>query len=451
MPVTTIRYLKPFACLALLLLAAAPIFGLTYNNQRVTTQVPPASGCVLPPSFPSFLTTNNTVYLYFSAIVTTSDSLSSDWRAPDGTVTSSGTWTRVSGSYCFPNHSLSITNLPSSRLGTWQARVWDNGILLFAVQFTISAPPPPPRQVTIASIDGWTTSGAEVINAQWQGQPMPPSPNVGKYYLFYAIDAPVKTTPLSALPSNAALWKVHGSGFGSQRGDITFSPASVLNTISASSSNITYWASNGTEVDFIPSSAQGYSYQQQTNISISIAGSTPQSLPRPARLPGSIAWNSGVIGTIRSRGYGQCTWYVAYVRLNLGLSIPAPAYSDPAIRSIDPNYTPQLWDVLNFGSSHTSIIITTPALTTQFNASDGSTNWTYTFTLGEMNYDWGEAPCTANNSCIQTKFTVKVAKTGRKTSSGCSGCIVVLPSGVSGPSGILSKAYKTVSATGYFR
>ena len=52
----------------------------------VTTQAPASTGCTRPPPATSFLTTSNTIYLYFEATVTTSDSLSNDWLAPDNTV-----------------------------------------------------------------------------------------------------------------------------------------------------------------------------------------------------------------------------------------------------------------------------------------------------------------------------------------------------------------------------
>jgi uncharacterized protein (TIGR03437 family) len=96
---------------------------------------------VRPAAATSFLTTNNTVYLYFEATITTSDSLTSNWLAPDGTVVLDGApWTPGSGSFCFPGASLSIGNLPTSQLGSWQARVYDNGNLLFSIPFTVAAP-----------------------------------------------------------------------------------------------------------------------------------------------------------------------------------------------------------------------------------------------------------------------------------------------------------------------
>jgi uncharacterized protein (TIGR03437 family) len=86
------------------------------------------------------LTTDNTVYLYFEAIVTTSDTLANNWLAPDGTVVAASYWNSSSGNFCFNGASLSISNLPASQLGSWQARVYDNGQLFFSVPFSVSAP-----------------------------------------------------------------------------------------------------------------------------------------------------------------------------------------------------------------------------------------------------------------------------------------------------------------------
>jgi uncharacterized protein (TIGR03437 family) len=87
----------------------------------------------------SFFTTDAAVYLYFNATETLSDNLTSDWLAPDGTVMPGGTFHTNSGSSCYDT-SLPIVNVPASRLGIWQARIYDNGAVQVTVPFTISAP-----------------------------------------------------------------------------------------------------------------------------------------------------------------------------------------------------------------------------------------------------------------------------------------------------------------------
>ena len=122
-----------------LIVVAPSILGASYTNQRVTTAAPPLSGCVVPLPVQSFLTTNNTVYLYFDAEVTSTDALALEWDGPGNAVLPGGNWGQPSGSYCFTG-SLTITNTPSNLLGSWQVRVLDNERVLFSVPFSISAP-----------------------------------------------------------------------------------------------------------------------------------------------------------------------------------------------------------------------------------------------------------------------------------------------------------------------
>ena len=58
-------------------------------------------------------------------------------------------WNPVSGTYCFTGASLAVANLPASRLGSWHARVYDNGNLLFSLLFTVSSSA---SGVTVSSI-----------------------------------------------------------------------------------------------------------------------------------------------------------------------------------------------------------------------------------------------------------------------------------------------------------
>src|ERR1017187_1557651 len=111
--------------LGLLFLFGSTASAATFNNQMVTTWAP--SGCTIPISVSTFLTTNNTVYLFFKATVTTSDHLNVDWVAPNNSILSGGSWGGTSGSKCFVGASLTIINLPITELGNWRVRVWDNG------------------------------------------------------------------------------------------------------------------------------------------------------------------------------------------------------------------------------------------------------------------------------------------------------------------------------------
>ena len=69
--------------------------------------------------------------------LSTDDQLSNQWVQPNGQVAASGQWGRVSGNYCFTGASLYVVSLPSSALGQWEARVYNNGVFLFSVYFLI--------------------------------------------------------------------------------------------------------------------------------------------------------------------------------------------------------------------------------------------------------------------------------------------------------------------------
>jgi uncharacterized protein (TIGR03437 family) len=141
--------LIPFIFLTLSSIAS----GATFNNQRVTTSGPPSSGCVVPPAATSFLTSDAKIYLYFEATTTLTDQLTNDWLAPDGTVIKDIGWNSVAGTYCYTGGSLAISNLPATRLGQWQARVFDNGTLLFSLPFSVSAPSG--QVITTVAGGGW--------------------------------------------------------------------------------------------------------------------------------------------------------------------------------------------------------------------------------------------------------------------------------------------------------
>ena len=109
------------------------------TNNVVSTQAPPTSGCQTPPAVTSFYSSQGTVHLYFDAVVTSSDVLTNDWLAPNGVSVSPGGWSPIYSCYF---SSLDISNLPSNQFGTWQARVFDDGVLLFSIPFTVSAGAP---------------------------------------------------------------------------------------------------------------------------------------------------------------------------------------------------------------------------------------------------------------------------------------------------------------------
>jgi hypothetical protein len=138
----------------------APVTTISFTNQEVTKAVP-AGTCTLPSASTSFLTTDGSVYVFFDASVTGSDTLSSDWLAPNGDVITGHTWgTLTAGSYCFWG-SMDISSPPPGHFGAWQARVYNNGKQIFTLPFTVSSPTVPAGQTVLPQFvfgGGWYTA-----------------------------------------------------------------------------------------------------------------------------------------------------------------------------------------------------------------------------------------------------------------------------------------------------
>jgi hypothetical protein len=153
--------------------AFAPGGTFTVQNTRLSTQAPPSQGCTPPPPATNFQTSQGVVYLYFEATVTASDTVSTDWLAPDGTVLPGNNWPLSTGTFCFDSTSLNVASFSGSRLGSWQARIYDNGTQMASIGFTVrssqNTPPPTGPKPTgalphIAAGSTWTT-GIFVVNS----------------------------------------------------------------------------------------------------------------------------------------------------------------------------------------------------------------------------------------------------------------------------------------------
>ena len=118
-------------------LVVGPSYGAQISDQRLTKTL--ASNCVQPPSVTSFSTADK-VYLYYLGRVTLNNILSYDWVAPNGASVEAGDWPGGVGIFCFPTVFFQMSSTDFNPIGTWQARLFDHGSLLFALPFTVSAP-----------------------------------------------------------------------------------------------------------------------------------------------------------------------------------------------------------------------------------------------------------------------------------------------------------------------
>jgi Putative binding domain, N-terminal/Viral BACON domain len=114
---------------------AAPAF--KPNPIFMTKSAQPSGSCGNPAAANAFLKRDGSAYLYFLATVTLADNLGTDFVAPDGTVVNGIGWANNNGYYCFYS-GLNIANTPSNQLGAWQARVYDNGSLVYWLSLTVN-------------------------------------------------------------------------------------------------------------------------------------------------------------------------------------------------------------------------------------------------------------------------------------------------------------------------
>lgn len=264
----------------------------------------------------------------------------------------------------------------------------------------------------IISVTGYS-DGVGVSNGRWTGQPSNAPKNASnKYKNFLASDS----YNYGNANNNPYYWDINGYNFGA-RGIVSIGP----NPSPFTSITIVSWAATKIRIKVVASR----SYQSSA-ITLKVTTSTGST---------SAPFNDNAVGIIKSRGCGQCTWFVAKTRLdnynNNPSSIPLPgAFSItaaiPAVGAADNGYRPARWDCLNYSNKHVAIISSTP---TPKNNTDGSI--TFTFTVDEYNASWNEAPSTST----QTYKISKVNTAGKRT---------IL-------AGIGTNAISTWVASGYYR
>lgn len=121
-------------------------------------------------------------------------------------------------------------------------------------------------------------------------------------------------------------WDLYGTNFGSSKGAIQ------LGSVPVPASSITQWTA--TYVRFYPTVP--YNWGPVTTI-LSITTSAG----------GTSKTAVSIVPAIKTRIFGQCTWYVALTRLNAGKQPSPTAYpSGGGWNQISASYIPQLWDEL---------------------------------------------------------------------------------------------------------
>ncbi|MBK9983803.1 MAG: hypothetical protein IPP15_15775 [Saprospiraceae bacterium] len=218
----------------------------------------------------------------------------------------------------------------------------------------------------ITSMGGGNASGF-FTNGQWDGNTC----NQGNYFHYYVINT------FDPTASNN-FWLINGSGFGSTQGTVLISSGTI-------SLQILSWSS--TQIKVRPQANWALDYK--INITIKVK-----------HVNGTYAIKIiNILGMIKEgRGFGQCTWEAAYQRLLANKTIPIPAYQ--STNNISVTYVPQKYDIVDWGSSHSAIIMTIPIVT----ISNGIT--TYTFQLRERNHFCDENAATTTKTFKKTSTSI---------------------------------------------
>lgn len=224
-----------------------------------------------------------------------------------------------------------------------------------------------------------------VKGGQWQGNVN----SKGNYYLDYVIN-----TYDNSDANN--YWIITGSNF-------TIGDSQGKGNVISDSKGITFdiisWGkdkASGIQTIKVRPKAT-YLLDTKKNVSISVTNYLNQTCHKTINIIGMIQ---------NGRGYGQCTWEVAYQRLLMSKTVPSSAYMIGL--KTDANYTPEKGDVLFWSKSHTAIILDKPIRKSKYSSyTKDNIKYdsliTYTFTLQERNYKYDEVAGSSLQTFIKRK------------------------------------------------
>lgn len=239
-----------------------------------------------------------------------------------------------------------------------------------------SRPIPTSPDPIISTITGYT-DGVGVSSAKWTGQPdRAPKTASNKFVGYYVVERIL----------DSYYWDINGSNFGASQGDgkvwllnnISNCPANNQSDIAGINVTILSWSDSKIRVK-VKNSNNSLTFLN--NVQLKITTSTTIYNKTTSK-------TLSIISLISSRGFGQCTFFVASKRLIANLPIPPTAYSNTPI---DYNYSPKIWDCLTYSTNHVAIITSQPV---QSKNVDGSISWA--FTVGEFNATWNESESSSN-------------------------------------------------------
>lgn len=294
------------------------------------------------------------------------------------------TWSIAGTGASFSNGTLTTAQGWLNRSVTLTAS-YTEGVVKKTASWPVSITP---VQVVVSSISGWDSGLGIVVNGRWTGQPAQCLKGSNGALNFLALESQSQVS-----------FTIAGRNFGTTPGSIKFVDG-AMKDLPGVTITVRKWTD--TSIDILIQSPYTFRSVKGGYVRVAVDKNPP-----PASYAGSAEFPvPGFVGTIQTRGFGQCTWLVAYRRLAANLPIPPTAYKSG--KAIDKDYAPQQYDALTYGTDHVAIISTLPVKVVERTATSTTTTWT--FTLAEMNADCKEAEATSSRS-----FSV-VQKTGGASS-----------------------------------
>lgn len=230
----------------------------------------------------------------------------------------------------------------------------------------------------IKSISGHSDN-IGVANGNWTGQPSSclPATNgrTNKYLNYYVVDC----YNYEDISKNPYYWDIKGENFGSAPGSVSFVGISGLHVA------IVSWSDKVIRIK--PYANYDWSGISGGQIKVTKAGNG-----------GSHTFNisPGVIPILKSRGYGQCTYEVAYRRIAASKPIPGGSYSFKG--DVNKDYEPKKWDVLHWDLNGDGKLDHTGIITSSVEKTGTGSNTLYSFTLTERNASCNEEVTTKSCS-----------------------------------------------------
>lgn len=154
-----------------------------------------------------------------------------------------------------------------------------------------------------------------VEGGRWQGQPSNAPPRASNRYLDRLVTDSFNYASIGE--TNPYYWDINGSNFGSTRGTVSIGPLPTP----FSQVSIVSWSSNKVRIKVV-----AYNGYTSSGFTLTLRTAPTSQYPNGR----SASFSDSAVGIIKSRGCGQCTWFVAKTRIENNLPVPPSSVREQA-------------------------------------------------------------------------------------------------------------------------